>query len=718
MLPGKLCIGILEEDNPLKSYFRIKPLLVESEGRYLPFDGAEKYPDDGCLRIVPDKNESGYFKLRMRRMGRFCVLDLREHSGENDKIRLNKNYKNDDGERNSCIIYSDVVCEPADNLIFEICENISENGLTEIPSTRRLADENLDTWLYLPGENGAIGSAERDGARLREEEVQRFELQGFSGMLRFAIRLPASASALIQSPQARMEAARLEAARIEPLSQPQPDKPWLCRVPGSDMRPASMTGLNPRRSQSLKEIIEEKWRHSRVDQLGHPVPAYAMGKPVENPVDSAVDSLKNVWRKVELRPELLERIAEMQGFSAAMEELRSVLKNSAISHELEELEAERLKTIDDIDRFKRDKQLLREEFKREIRTEEAEAFREATQNTKRAQAEYEKYRAMADEARQTAEQAQDAYRSLGDGRFERELLQFALCSRAAKLFSEDAQADAVLPPVSDDMPNREAWIARMTAAFASLGLTIDRLQAANLLVSIAACGKILLSGAASSDKRLAAKAIARALGAESAGCYAVRDDGTCKPFRSEAIAVTLAQGFNAKDYPLPRCEDNHVLLMELYDLGAGHPVDAELLENCLLLRLQPQSADSPWQCAKNVDSNYFPVRMDALRSAFLSDDATLPEALHQKLQKLREVLKGYGVYLSRTTLDLLWRCCSALIAAKAASPEEAFDLVFAQRALPCVLAQAPLECQAQLPHILTGMSRCLALLNELPPIQI
>ena len=34
MLPGKLCIGILEEDNPLKSYFRMKPLLVENEGRY------------------------------------------------------------------------------------------------------------------------------------------------------------------------------------------------------------------------------------------------------------------------------------------------------------------------------------------------------------------------------------------------------------------------------------------------------------------------------------------------------------------------------------------------------------------------------------------------------------------------------------------------------------------------------------------------------------
>ena len=122
MLPGKLCIGILEEDNPQKSYFRMKPLLVENEGRYEAVSSEEIYPEEGCIRIVPDKNESSYFKARMRRMGRYCVLDLREHAGENDKIRPNKNYKGDDTERNAHIVYSDVVREPARDMIFEIAE--------------------------------------------------------------------------------------------------------------------------------------------------------------------------------------------------------------------------------------------------------------------------------------------------------------------------------------------------------------------------------------------------------------------------------------------------------------------------------------------------------------------------------------------------------------------------------------------------------------------
>ena len=55
-LPGKLCIGILEEDKPLKSYFRFKPLLIEDQGKYVPYTQEQCYPEDGCIRIVPDKN--------------------------------------------------------------------------------------------------------------------------------------------------------------------------------------------------------------------------------------------------------------------------------------------------------------------------------------------------------------------------------------------------------------------------------------------------------------------------------------------------------------------------------------------------------------------------------------------------------------------------------------------------------------------------------------
>ena len=134
-LPGKFCIGILEEDNPLKSYFRFKPLLVEEEGRFIPYTRHEDYPVEGGIRIVPDKNESYHFKSRMRRMGLFCVVDLRAHPDENDKIRPNKNFREDGPEQNAYIIYSDVVREPAPDTIFQVLPESARDAVLPPPRT-------------------------------------------------------------------------------------------------------------------------------------------------------------------------------------------------------------------------------------------------------------------------------------------------------------------------------------------------------------------------------------------------------------------------------------------------------------------------------------------------------------------------------------------------------------------------------------------------------
>ena len=108
-LPGKLTVGLLEEDNPVKAYFRIRPVAqLDGEGHY-PLEAMdEKFPEDGWIRIVPDKNELASFKNRMRDLGRYCALDLRRFPGENEKIRPNKNYGGA-SERNASIVYSDVI---------------------------------------------------------------------------------------------------------------------------------------------------------------------------------------------------------------------------------------------------------------------------------------------------------------------------------------------------------------------------------------------------------------------------------------------------------------------------------------------------------------------------------------------------------------------------------------------------------------------------------
>jgi len=150
-----------------------------------------------------------------------------------------------------------------------------------------------------------------------------------------------------------------------------------------------------------------------------------------------------------------------------------------------------------------------------------------------------------------------------------------------------------------------------------------------------------------------------------------------------------------------------------------YPVQTYVMEeDTFLIRLRPEDDAASWVPVNQSAASCSPVRINALRRAFLRADAAVPEGLEQRMQRVRAALKRYDVYLSRRTLDLMWRYCAAMIDAKAASADLAFDLAFAQRAMPCILAQAPLECQADMRQILAGMPQSLALLDEPLPIML
>ena len=137
-----------------------------------------------------------------------------------------------------------------------------------------------------------------------------------------------------------------------------------------------------------------------------------------------------------------------------------------------------------------------------------------------------------------------------------------------------------------------------------------------------------------------------------------------------------------------------------------------------MIRLEPVSADAPWRPCDAAASEFPPVRMQALRDAFLEGVEELPPALERRLQKIRGELAVHDVRLSRRTLDLMWHYCGAMLASCRISAGEALDLAFAQKALPCILAEAPVACLAELKTMLSGMPHSLSLLNQPLPIQI
>lgn len=711
MLPSKLCIGILEEDNPLKSYFRLKPLLVESEGRFEYFDSTQLYPEEGCIRIVPDKNESSHFKARMRRMGRYCLLDLREHAGENDKIRPNKNYHGDESEKNAHIVYSDVVREPAPGMIFEIAAFDRESGawLGEAPGTQRvLAEDSLDLWRIILGEDGFPIRAEQTGEALREEDIQRIEVpdqQG--GRLQLVLRLPGTEPAG-QASQARQPSQSDSPAPAEE------EKPWLSReeLPSTDGHFGSMQqelsaqcGLNPRRSRSLQEIIEEKWRHSRVDQLGHPVPAHATGKPVENPVERALEALRSAWSIPEIHEELLSALSGMKLFSTEIEAFRQSRAADARQRELEDMEAERLRALNALDKLRREKQALREVFKQEIRQEEAAAFEDIVARTNAARKELKAYEQRADEARMDAEMARDAFAALSDGRFEEKLRDFALTSHAVGLLKHAAPT---AQPEQDScgeavrIREREQWLDRLKQALGCEGLCIDDVEALNLLVCLSLGEDIILSGSAASDKLPIARALARCAAGWSEAELRLVPDANADP--NADICRGRPHGGQA--------------LCVVSDAGVGHALNPEALEHAFLLRLEPPAADAPWKPAKRSEACLPAALAEDLQAAFDASDTELPAALERRLQALRTALEVFEVRLSRHTLDMMWRYCAAMLATGKLSPAEALDRAFAQKALPCILAEAPVRCLVELKRMLAEMPISLRLLDAPLPIMI
>lgn len=118
---GTVTLAYVEEDNKQRVIFRVIPLCTREGVSF--HDAAEDFPDEGSLRIVPDKREQSTFKERMRDISGLCAIHLvNDGAKELIKVRQNRNYSPEAGEHNKLAIYSDVVCEFAEDGCFEVLQ--------------------------------------------------------------------------------------------------------------------------------------------------------------------------------------------------------------------------------------------------------------------------------------------------------------------------------------------------------------------------------------------------------------------------------------------------------------------------------------------------------------------------------------------------------------------------------------------------------------------
>ena len=781
-LPGKLCVGILEEDNPLKSYFRFKPLLVAEEGGYLPFDGAEAFPENGCLRIVPDKNESGHFKARMRRIGRYALLDLRAHPGENDKIRPNKNYRVDSAETNAYIVYSDVVVEPPAGMLFEVLdraapEDSSHMALTmPLPGTPRVLfrDENggvapaLWRAAAMEGVEGAV-ELSREEERILPGLGGETRLPGFAGE-QTCVMLAAPGALLTRAAEATEGAEVTEAhapvvarpVEVRPVEaptpiearpveapapvaagpaeapSPRPERPGRAEAPREREKPrlsaraqamALQTGLNPRRSRSLQEIIDDRWRRSRFDQLGHPVPGEATGMPVESPVERAMDALRAAWRIEETRPKLAEAIGELEGMSGAIQKGAARREDDARAQRLNELEAQRLRLLNEVSALEARRADARERLLEDVRRDNARQLAEGERRLEALKADIAACEERAQGARAALAEAESAYAEA-----EKRLAARAMETKALRFL----QTPAERVPTDSALPSAGELISDVRTYLERAGVPLSHDQAVELLAALTLSPVTVLCGPALAPKGELARALAGALGLGNRFLclsdprhYEVRNAqlrALLEDKNDPAPAMILLESCNEiarvpfvssimwQLEPLSRPLCPARLLLTASDEGS--PLATELLDTAFVLWLEPESADTPWHEEREAPVEpELAVSRAALENIFRPHAEAVTEEVRERMARLRADLAAHGVRLSRRTLDAVWLFCAAAAPLlRERSPMQALDLALAHRALPALLSSTPLEALEAMPEMVTDLEECKKLLERPLPI--
>ncbi len=814
-LPGKLTLGYLQEDNPQKYYFRVRPLLVKEENGCQPIEDArQEYLEDGFIRIVPDKNEIGHFKTRMRALGRYCLLDLRRYTGENDKIRPNKNHAGENGDRNAFIVYSDVITALPPLFMAEVVEP-DQDGMFPRPGTPLAAVmhdgalKGIYAWTACDDDACVEGDnlADADLAGAADELItlplDDAPVRLLMDLERWHVDAPAPAEPEPEpawtperarpEPETRSDKPERHADRPvekEPAEEWPADanKPWLQHTAPLPHAAAGRTatrrqsmqlqsGFNPRRNIGIKDIIDDMWRQSRLDQLGHPVPPEASGTPVVSPVDKAVQAVREAWSIPEARASLLSGLLKLDELDAALgvsdgKDPAGAREQRDRDQQLSRFEAERLRLLCEIDELKKMRADKRAELIDELKRARAGEIAQLEKKNRELAEAGQKYAAETESARNAAEAATRAFNEVSKSLDERLARQLA-DSRARDLMialAHTARQPRNLPPVEELSAGE--LVSAVRVRFEEAGVELSNDEAVNLLACLALGRVVVFSGPSGSGKTARARTLAAVLGVASPeyGRYAEIQPDEDWISLGRAIADITPSGVpvvrlpavkqvletadetapalllldDANRAPVERCLNGLLsqldetadgrlptgagsitlgralrVLITLQDAGSGLPVDARLFDRAWTIRLPLEKADTAWQPRHAVQASpERAVSMDTLRKVF-DTERDVPGEILERMKLLRSRLAEAGVLISRRALDDMYAYCAAVSPLMTCQPLEVLDYAFAQRAMPAILASAGLEALHALPSLLPDMPRALSLMAEplpLPPL--
>lgn len=509
---GKAVLVYLEEDNIQRSYFRVRPLMTQ-DGPVGPME--KDFPDEGCMRIVPDRNEQHTFKDRMRSLCGLCVVDLRFFQPDANKIRTNKNYSPMRGENNQYIVYSDAVRALPEDLIYQVVTE-SECPMAKTPlvfirsganiqgpfrrqdgqstgETRQLPPDSAeifslqlndqDLLFYWPHDAKEPAAETPDAAPAptpAAEAAPAAPVSAYEQIQAMDVQVSENANKLKDSP----------AAPLTPPAEPQPDRPLAgTRLYQAPQRPA----VQRRAHNPLMEVVERERYAARYEAPGATLPQTAELRNVDNPADTLKRVLQNLWQTPETQRQAIDVLMSQPGLrqslSAALTHETNDLTLAAMQGQLQEMEAERLMTLMQLDDAKKNLKETRDEAVGKLMTAEQKML----EDLKSAQS----------EVRQGLDGLKKALEPL---RAEAE-------ETLQKLQGDlNASRRVILPALGEETEKAEL-IRRVNESFKAAGFLMEEGDAEALLCAYAVSSKqITFYSDAESDAIRAIRAFAAALG--------------------------------------------------------------------------------------------------------------------------------------------------------------------------------------------------------------